>query len=356
VNKEQRIPDISYFSSKPDPASTMQNIVLHGQEFHTSFWGHMGIIGLKENYLIPDYAAYPNTPAASLYPTNAAVADLAHSQGAVVGYVHPFDTEPDPSKDTRMVERELPVDVALGKIDYYETIGFSDHRATAAVWYRLLNCGFHLPAGAGSDTMANYASLRGPVGITRVYVNTAGSRDPARFLAGLREGNSFVTNGPLIGFTLMGRQPGAELKLPAGKNNARFTAFLRSIVPIDHLEIVSNGKVVKELKIAKNGTFAEVKDTLTLDQSGWYVLRAWNDQAIYPVLDVYPYATTSPIYVTVDEAPVRSSKDADYFIMWIDKVFEEAKNHSGYNTEEEKSETLKTLKQARNVFQQRRKD
>ncbi|HEY4491698.1 MAG TPA: hypothetical protein VI958_06825, partial [Acidobacteriota bacterium] len=50
VNKEQRIPDISFFSSRPDPASTAQNIVLHGQEFHTSFWGHMGIIGLKENY------------------------------------------------------------------------------------------------------------------------------------------------------------------------------------------------------------------------------------------------------------------------------------------------------------------
>ena len=42
VNKEQRIPDIAYFSTKPDPASTATNLLLHGQEFHTSYWGHLG--------------------------------------------------------------------------------------------------------------------------------------------------------------------------------------------------------------------------------------------------------------------------------------------------------------------------
>ncbi len=65
---------------------------------------------------------------------------------------------------------ELPVDVALGLVDYMEILGFSDHRNTAAVWYKLLNCGFRIPAGAGTDAMTNYASLRGPVGLNRVYV------------------------------------------------------------------------------------------------------------------------------------------------------------------------------------------
>jgi hypothetical protein len=62
------------------------------------------------------------------------------------------------------------VDVALGKVDYLEVMGFSDHRTTASVWYRFLNSGFRLPAGAGTDAMANFASLRGPVGLNRVYV------------------------------------------------------------------------------------------------------------------------------------------------------------------------------------------
>ena len=63
---------------------------------------------------------------------------------------------------------ELPIDVALGKLDYMEIVGFSDHRATAAVWYKLLNLGFRIPAGAGTDATTNYAApIRGQVGMDR---------------------------------------------------------------------------------------------------------------------------------------------------------------------------------------------
>ncbi|PMY59688.1 hypothetical protein, partial [Pseudomonas sp. MPR-R3A] len=85
---------------------------------------------------------YPNTAAASLVPTNAEIADLAHEGGALVGYVHPFDEELHPANPSEPLASELPVDVALGKVDYIEIVGFADHRITAGVWYRLLNLGF----------------------------------------------------------------------------------------------------------------------------------------------------------------------------------------------------------------------
>ena len=81
VNKEQRIPDIAYFSPQIDSASTGEQLLFHGQEFHTSYWGHLGLLNLTRNFLLPGYAAYPNTAAASLYPANANVADMAHAQG-----------------------------------------------------------------------------------------------------------------------------------------------------------------------------------------------------------------------------------------------------------------------------------
>src|SRR5437762_3237938 len=86
VNKEQRIPDIAYFRTDPDPASTPGFLVVHDQEYHTSYWGHTGLLGLSDHYLLPEYVGYPNTAAASLYPMNADVADLAHAQGALFGY------------------------------------------------------------------------------------------------------------------------------------------------------------------------------------------------------------------------------------------------------------------------------
>ena len=150
VNKEQRVPDIAYFSTKPDPASTATDLLLHGQEFHSSYWGHMGLLNLTDHFIIPDYAGYPGTPAASLFPPNAVVADIAHEQQALVGYVHPYDPiPPDPDKDESLTH-ELPVDVALGKVDYIEVMGFSDPTrhgrnlvSAAQLWFSAAHRGRH---------------------------------------------------------------------------------------------------------------------------------------------------------------------------------------------------------------------
>src|SRR5579863_6729939 len=278
VNKEQRIPDIAYFRTNfgntPDPASTADAMLMHSQEFHTSYWGHLGLLGLQRNLLLPGYASYGNTSAASLFPTNAALADLAHAQQRLVGYVHPFDIRIDPVNDATLTNGqpldealELPVDVALGKVDYVEAMGFSDHRLTAGVWYRLLNCGFRLPTGAGSETMANYASLRGPVGLTRVYARVPkGSPKLTDWMDSLKHGRTFATNGPLLGFTLGGKALGDEVRLPAGENKVPFKAWMRSMVSIDHLEVVCNGRVVHELKLG--GDRKSDLDNSGLDKSG----------------------------------------------------------------------------------------
>ena len=358
VNKEQRIPDISYFRTDPDPVSTADHWLLHGQEFHTSYWGHLGLLNLNDNLLLPDYAAYGNTAAASLFPTNAVVADLAHEQKALVGYAHPFDIAEDPASDPTLTHGEqldealeLPVDAALGKVDYVEVMGFSDHRMTASVWYRLLNCGFRLPAAAGSDTMANYASLRGPVGLTRVYASMPNrATGTAPWFRSLKQGRTFVTNGPLLGFTLGGKAVGEELKLPAGENKVKFTSWLRSIVPVDHFEVVCNGRVLRDLTPDGDLKMADANGTVTISQTGWCVLRASSDQPEHPVLDDYVYATTSPIYVRVEGSAARPADDAAFFISWIDRLVEATKTNSNWNTAAERTAVLQMLEQARKVY------
>ncbi len=356
VNKEQRIPDMSYFPLKdtasPDKASTQEALILHGQEFHTSYWGHLGLLNLTDHYLLPDYAAYTNTAAASLYPTNADIADLTHAQHGLVGYVHPFDDVPNPKSDARLTN-ELPVDVALGKVDYIEAMGFSDHKSTASVWYRLLNCGFHLPTAAGTDAMANYASLRGPVGLNRVYARVkAGPLEIHPWLESLRRGETFATNGPLLGFTLGVHALGETLRIPKA-GEVKFSAWLRSLVPVDHLQIVCNGQVMRDLQLSGAGnksTHADIAGTLPLAHSGWCLLRAWNEKPQHPILDAYPYATTSPVYVRVGEEPVQSREDAAYFVAWIDRLLDAAKAHPDWNTEAEEHGVLDLLTRGRAVY------
>ena len=189
-------------------------MILHGQEFHTSYWGHLSILNLTQHLLLPGYAAYPFTAGGQPYPHNAAVADMAHLQRGLVGYAHPFDEVVDPSQEAPLTNG-LPVDAALGKIDYYEAVGFSDHKATNAVWYRLLECGLQIPAGAGTDAMANYASLRGPVGLNRVYVPATGTLTREAFLAGVKQGRGVATNGALIQLKAGDASPGDTVRMPS---------------------------------------------------------------------------------------------------------------------------------------------
>ena len=352
VNKEQRIPDIAYFRTDADPVSTPTFLLRHAQEFHTSVWGHMGLLGLGSHYLLPEYAGYPNTAAASLSLTNATVADLAHSQGALVGYVHPFDTRLDPADTSASLFYELPVDVALGKVDYLEVMGYSDHLITSEIWYRLLNCGFRLPAAAGTDAFPNFASLRGPPGLVRVFVNSGATLNHAAWLAGLKAGRTFVTNAPLLEFSLAGHPIGDEIRLSAGSHRLAARVGLRSNVPVDHLEIIGNGKVVAMIPL--RGGRASAGDTVSIpvNASGWYVLRAYSDHAEMPVLDLYPFASTSPIYVSVGGAAVRSPDDAGFFMRWIERLERETRANTSWNTSAEQAAVLRTLQDARAVFQE----
>jgi Tol biopolymer transport system component len=354
VNKEDRMPDIAYFTGKPDPVSTPDLLLLHDQEFHTSWWGHSGVLGLTDHVLLPDYAGYAGTPVQSLYPDNATVADLTHRQGGLFGYVHPFDTDPDPADTATPLTNGLPIDVALGKVDYLEVVGFSDHLATSRVWYRLLNCGFRLPAGAGTDAMTNFASLRGPVGTDRVYVQAGLPLDRARWYGALKAGKSFATNGPLLWFTLAGTGIGGELSLPAGVHRVAAKVSLRSIVPLDHLELIGNGAVAARVPLRGDRTSADTTITVEIKQSGWYLLRAYADRARAPVLDIYPFGTTSPVYVSVAGHPVRSPADATYFLRWLDRLDAAAAAHPGWNSSQEKREVLDRIRGAKAEFERRR--
>jgi Tol biopolymer transport system component len=347
VNKEERVPDIAGFSTRP--YSDNGALILQGQEYHTSYWGHLGILVPDDHLLEPGFAAYAFSALASPYPYNGVIADLAHRQHALVGYVHPFDERVDPDNAAPLTNA-LPADVAHGKVDYYEVVGFSDHKESAAVWYRLLNLGFHLPTGAGTDAMANYASLRGPVGMNRVFLNVAPSSTPAQLQQALKDGRTFATNSALLGFEIDGKRPGDTLAAKAGDNVA-YHASLRSIVPMDHVEVVYNGRVVAALKPGSARTSADSDGTIVADASGWIVLRAWNEHADPHVQDIYPYATTSPVYVTIGGAAPKSPDDAKFFVRWLERTLESAAARSDYNSVREKTDTLDYLRAARGKFE-----
>lgn len=345
VNKEQRVNDIAEF--RPGASEIGGVTLVQAQEFHSSYWGHLGLLHLGDHVLTPDFSAYRHTALASPWPHNGVVAGLARRQGALVGYVHPFDWPINPATE-KALTNTLPADVALGNVDYMEVVSFADHLATAAVWHRLLNLGYRLPAGAGTDAMANYASMRGPVGLNRLFLNQSG-RSPAALAAGIQSGHSFVSNGPLLGFTLEGKRPG-EVLVRASGGAAAFRASLRSGVPVDHLEVLVNGEPVARLKPDRNGG-GDFEGNVELRHSGWVLLRAWGPST--PLLmDIYPYASTNPVWIEIGDAPVRSPQDAAYFVAWLDRTIADVAAREDFNTATEKEATLGYLRTARARFEE----
>jgi Tol biopolymer transport system component len=350
VNKEQRIDGIEDFTTRPWTGGGVR--IFQAQEFHTSYWGHLGLLHLDDHFLTPDFAAYRHTGFASPWPHNGVIAELAHAQGALLGYVHPYDWPIVPESEASL-SHQFPADAAHGRVDYFELVSFSDPRANDSVWHRLLNLGYRIPAGAGTDAMANYASLRGPVGLNRTYL--AGTAPDATALTGaLRHGRGFVTNAPLLGLRIDGASPGDTLAYAAPRT-VRYEAAVRSIVPLDRIEILVNGKVARRLR-APNRRDGDFSGRIELPASGWVALRAMAMDANPLVADLYPYGHTNPVWVEIGAQPARSPLDAAYFVRWMERVIADAAERDEYHDDIERTATIEYLEAARAIFERQERE
>lgn len=353
ANWNTRIMDRQYFEGKLSSASIANRLIYFNQEYRYSFPGHLNLLNLK-SYVYPSDVV-PGTARQALYPDLAQVLDQVHAQGGIGGLAHPFyggNFLPRRSK-------EFPVLVALHKIDFYEVMClWSDEYKSAEEWYRVLNLGFKLPASAGTDAMTNFS--RAPaIGSVRVYVHSDSPLTYDNWLHNLAAGRTFVTNGPLLTFSVNGKEPGDEIQLPADKpSSVHIEAEAVSIVPMETLDILQDGQVVVSIK-AHDPYRIAVNQTLAVSGSGWLAARVTGAGNQHLLMDTYVYAHTSPVYLSNASAPPHSKDDALHFRDWIDEmlpILEQADcNKRGFlaacfDTPAEKEEVLRIWRQARDVY------
>jgi hypothetical protein len=184
------------------------------------------------------------------------------------------------------------------------------------LWYRLLNCGFRVPATAGTDVFLNRIGSNLPGG-DRVYVHLNGPLSYRSWIDGLKAGRSFVTSGPMLTFTANGQEPGAVLKV-AEKPRIRVKATARSPFPLARAELVHNGKVIATAKLANDRQTASLDQEVGLDRGGWLAFRAFGPGTIdtaTPELNAH----SNPVYVEAGGVVPRSAAEARAFLKWIDR-------------------------------------
>ena len=305
--------DREYFRGKPDALSTPETILYWNQEFRSTIWGHMTLVNLKQ-VVEPVFTGFQGTTNPRDIPTNADVAEKTHLQNGHVNYTHVAQNPDDPYRNP-YTGKGIPIDVALGKTDTLDLNG--SYRGTIPLWYQLLNCGFRLPASAGTDCFLNRIRSRVPGG-DRVYVQVEGGLAYSNWIAGLKAGRSFVTNGPMLELQAGGQPIGGTVRLP-GPGRIRVKARAAAQFPLNKVELIANGKVVVTAKLSKDKLTASFDGRVEMPTSGWIALRASGpNHADLPTFG--QYAHTSPIYVEVKGKPYDARKEAASFLKWIDRL------------------------------------
>jgi len=162
-----------------------------------------------------------------------------------------------------------------------------------ALWYRLLNAGFRLPLACGSGK----SDSSRPIGAARTYARLPEGQQLGywSWIEAVRAGRTFVTQGPLLLFTVNDTDPGTQISPIAGPIRIRAEVLGRH--PIDRIEIVADGEV-----IAEGSTPLEVES----ETAGWWAARCHSGGRIT--------AHTSPVYSSLG-SPSAVRRDAAHYLV-----------------------------------------
>lgn len=271
-----------------------------GQECPRSTFGH--IIGLNTSEMARDVTRY------DFY--DVAFKKIHDQPGTLVGFAHLAWNGCD-------LPRGFPWYVTTGEVDFVELLQFSV--LNAMDYYDYLNLGFRLTAAAGSDM-----PWGSTIGEVRTYVYTGAPLDLDTWFARLKKGNTFVSNGPALEFTVDGELPGTELKKAVGskvKIVAKALGYPKMGLP-KALTIVGNEGAIKEVLNTGGQTELAIEMEYTLPRSHWLVAST--------VCDNGALAHTTPVYVVVDGQPTWCPKRGpgviDKQLEAIDKIAKEFPN------------------------------
>lgn len=215
-------------------------------------------------------------------------------------------------------------------------------RWSEAVYYHVLNCGLRIAPAAGSGSGSN----DNPVGTNRVYVHCVEDFTPQRWWDGLEAGRVVVTNGPLLRPTVAGQPPGYVFRLDRGGSlSLEVGVELATRMPVEYLQVVKNGEVELEVRLADWVKRKGRLPPLRFDAGGWFLVRAvtTNEQT-------YQFAASGPYYVEQAGRPRISRRSVTFFLEWIEAAAARVRELPAL-AEPERTALLAEQESARQFFQ-----
>ena len=362
-----------FFEGRDNTLSTPENVMRYDLEisgFPSSHAGHLVLLRLKDQ-------EYPGTRVLEDWPTwDLPILQWAKAQGAIAGFAHSgwglqvkgntLPTEEVPPFDG-IGANEYVMDVTHDAVDFISTID-TPPIWELNIWYHTLNVGFRTRISGETDFPCIYGDR---VGLGRSYVRLDRLTYDG-WAQGIRDGRAYVSDGKshLIDFRVDDRDvgtEGSELRLAAPKTvqvralvaarlDERSDGVIRSRRGDEKpywdlerarigdsrevsVELVVNGVAVQSRRIAADGSAKEITFPLAIERSSWVALR------------ILPSSHTNPIFVTVNDAPIRASRaSAEWCLKAVDRLWDQK---SPRISAKERDAAAAAFQHARQIYKQR---
>lgn len=184
-------------------------------------------------------------------------------------------------------------------------------RMVEAIYWQVLESGLHIPPSAGSG----FGETTSPLGYNRVYVH-APHPTPAAWWQAVRDGQSFVTNGPLLRVTVNEQIPGHTFRAAEGQSIALDIALRLTVSdPVEYLEVVANGATLYRARLDEYARQGGRIPPQTIRESGWLIVRVVTERD-----HTYRIATTAPYYFQIGDQPRISRSAVAFFQRWLEQT------------------------------------
>jgi len=358
------------FTGKLDTHSTPGCEIYVSQEIQEWQMGHLALLGLTA--LVP---GYPHAGGSLEHWMSLPQWDLmralraTRAQNGTIFWPH----------IASLPGAELPIALALGLVDGVELITWSDPTQLPNHWgpwensgfsqaefpvmrsmdlyYQFLDAGFRLPIAAGTDKLDEQI----PLGSNRTYARVTGARDYASWLAAVKAGRGFVTNGPIVEFDVAGSKPGDVVEFQ-GSRKVKARARVRSILPINTVDIIMNGRKVghKTIPLLRNEPPAdglyklEVEADVELTGSAWLAARVVDHPDLRNRIlprGLSVFAHTSPVYFLQEGRKVREKPSITYLCKYVEGTLHWLDTNPNFALEEDRVAARQAAEQALKIYQ-----
>ena len=233
-----------------------------GTENRQAVLGHISLLGYQGSMITP-LCTGGSLESAIGDPVEVLMtewAQMCRDQGGLVVFPH----FPQP-------QAEHAATIVSGLVDAVEMTNPNGGilPTSLVTWYRYLNLGYQIPLSGGTDKMAARMALGEIRTYSKLAANSALSY--GAWQDSIRHGNTFVTVGPLLEFSVDGKEAGSRIEF--GKTGGHVTVSWQ-VQTIKHqiigVELIVNGEIVDGKQTQSSG--GEGFFDISITRSAWVCL------------------------------------------------------------------------------------